>query len=170
MLRSMSVARIIALYLVGSFPTTAYPASESQPERSCTLDVEGLRYPPDAVSGRIMGTVESILVFTEGGELASIRSHGHPALVKAAEAALHSSRPSGGCSGQQTTMRFDFVLNQDLDPKTPVSVRRDSASLYEIIAPSGWIEVTITDPAWAFTRHGRFFHHLKGMLSHLKLW
>ena len=74
------------------------------------------------------------------------------------------------CWGRSVAMRFTFSINQDIAPGTPVSVKAISTSEYEIVAPAKVIVVSISDPAWAFTRKGRFLHRMKGWLSKLRFW
>ena len=117
-----------------------------------------------------MGIVSATVDFDNQGAIASIEAKGHPLLVSGVVTALRSGLPTATCSDQKAAMRFSFVIDQDLDPKTPISVKSVSAFDYQIVAPAEVIEVTISDPAWVFTRKGRFLHHVKIVLSKLKFW
>lgn len=136
----------------------------------CTMAVEGLRYPPAAVTARIMGVVSATVDFDNQGIIGSIEVKAHPLLGSDVVKTIRSTPPIEACAGQKIAMQFSFVLDQNLDAKTPVSVRSVSAFAYEIIAPAPMIEVTNTDPPWIFSRGGRFLHHLKLALLKLEFW
>jgi hypothetical protein len=72
--------------------------------------------------------------------------------------------------GRTILMRFSFVLDQDLEPGTPVAVKAISNDEFEIVAPAKRIEITTYDPKWIFTRKGRFLHRLRGWISKLRFW
>jgi hypothetical protein len=165
-----SNVRIIAVLSVATLLTAAGPSSQDRSLARCIPAVNDLRYLALALSGRIMGTVAAAVAFNDDGAVASIHSEGYPDLVVGVETALRSAPVSATCSGEKVAMRFSFVLDQDLDPKTPISIKAVSAFDYEILAPSGWSEVTISDPAWLFTRKGRFLHRVKMVTSRLKFW
>jgi hypothetical protein len=136
----------------------------------CTVAVEGFRYPPAAVSARIMGVVSATVDFDNHGAIGSIAVKGHPLLASDVVKTLRSASPIERCAGQKIAMRFSFVLDNNLEPKTPVSVRSVSAFDYQIVAPAPVIGVSISDPAWIFSRRGRFFHHAKMALLKLEFW
>lgn len=140
------------------------------PSSRCTLSLSELRYPAAALSNRIMGTAWATVDFDDEGTIASIQTKAHPLLASEVVRALRSTAPTETCGGQRVAMQFKFILDQDLDPKTPPSVRTVATFSYEIIAPAEVVVVTISDPAWVFSRKGRFFHRVKRVLSNLKFW
>ena len=160
------------LFVVVVSATLARPLSASQEasQAECSPLVGELRYPSAALSGRMAGTVWMTVNFDKQGAVTSLQAKGHPIFVSEAENALRSAPLSEACAGQKVEMRFRFVIDQDVDPKTPTSARATAPVDYEIVTPSERIEVTISDPAWLFTRKGRFFHRVRRAFSKLKLW
>ena len=145
-------------------------SSQEVSSAQCTPSVNELHYPAAALSGRIEGTVWVTVDFDNQGAITSIESKGYPLLVSEVLTALRSARPTTTCSGQKAAMRFSFVMDQHIDPNTPISAKPVTALDYEIVAPAEMTEVSNSDPPWIFTRKGRFFHHLKMALSKLKFW
>lgn len=148
-------------------------AGQLSPEVSsarCTPAVNELHYPAAALSARIIGVVSATVDFDNRGAIASIQAKGHPLLASGVVTALRSAVPTSTCSGQKAAMQFSFVIDDGIDPKTPISVTSVSAFDYRIVAPAEVIEMSISDPAWIFSRKGRFFHHVKIALSKLKFW
>jgi hypothetical protein len=129
-----------------------------------------LSYPTAALTARVMGVVSATVDFDNQGAIGSIEVKGHPLLASDVVKALHSVSPFEKCAGQKLAMRFSFVVDPNLKPMTPVSVRNVSVFDYQIVAPAPVIEATISDPAWIFSRRGRFLHHLKMALLQLKFW
>ena len=168
-MKNCCYALFIVLALAALTPLKAGGLSQEASSR-CAPAVDQLRYPTAALSARIMGTVWATAEFDDTGAIASIETKGHSLLVSEVEKALRSAAPSSACSRQQAAMQFSFVIDQNLDPKTPVSVKPVSALNYQIVASAELVEVTIADPAWIFTRKGRFLHHVKLTLSKLKFW
>lgn len=136
----------------------------------CVPSAPGLSYPQAALSARIMGTVWTTAAFSNEGSVASIESKGHPLLVLEVASALRSAAPTSMCAGQKVRMEFDFIISPDLKPTTPTSVHALSAFKYEVVAPAEIIETTIADPAWIFSRKGRFLHRVKTALAKLTFW
>jgi len=164
-------SKIILLSVAALMPlTAAEPPHQDASPPQCTPIVKDLRYPAIALSGRIMGKVAASVKFDSNGSVASIESEGYPILAAGVEMALRSAPASAMCSGEKVAMNFSFVIDQDLDPKTPISIESVSVFDYVILAPTQWIEVTISDPAWTFTRRGRALHRIKPVLSKLKFW
>lgn len=161
-------AATILLLCVGSASATEQLSQEVSAQ--CTVPVNDLPYPPAAVAARIRGVVSATVVFDNQGAIASIDVNGYPLLASAVWTTLHSTPPITACAGQKIAMHFSFVLDDNLKPNTPASVTAASTADYRIVAPTPIIESTLSDPAWVFTRHGRFSHHLMLTLSKLKFW
>jgi hypothetical protein len=162
---------IILTATVALTPSTrAEQLARVPPSSRCSLALSGLRYPPAALAGRIMGEVSATVEFDPQGAITSIQTQAHPLLASEVARALRATVPAEPCASQRIEMHFKFILDQDLDPKTPPSVRTVATFSYEIIAPAEVVVVTISDPAWVFSRKGRFFHRVKRVLSNLKCW
>ena len=146
---------------------TASAQLPQEASAQCTLPLGALRYPPAALTARIMGIVSATVDFDNQGAIGSIEVKGHPLLASEVVKALRSTSPIEKCASHKIAMRFSFVLDENLNPETPVSMRTVSAFNYQIVAPVPLTEVTISDPAWIFSRKGRFLHHLKMALLKL---
>jgi hypothetical protein len=140
-------------------------ASEARPA-DCVPALDDLYYPPAVVQARIQGFVSTTFRLGADGRATDVASKGHPFLAWAVEETLQSAPPVPECAGQVITVGVRFVLD-DLRVETP-EVRKLSSMQYEVLTPSPTVDVSNLDPAWVFTRRGRFLHHLKAWLSRLK--
>jgi len=148
----------------------APPPPHEAPSATCFPIITSLRYPAPALATNIMGTVTSAVAVDSNGGVAQLEPTGHPLLAAGVQEALLTARFSSGCWGQTVALRFNSRLDQKLDPATPVSVKAASAHAYEIVAPAGVIVVSNFDPAWVFTRKGRFLHRVRAWMSKVRFW
>jgi hypothetical protein len=118
----------------------------------------------------MMGSVTATLDIDERGEISTLEAKGNPLLAAGAVAALRSAHFSDGCLIRTVVIRFSYRLEQDLDPHTPVAATAVSSDEYEIVAPAKVIEITISDPAWVFSRKGRFLHRVGRWFSKPRFW
>jgi len=137
---------------------------------TCLFALTDPRYPAFALDARIMGPTTATFDVDTSGNVVRLESKGHPLLAAGAEEMVRSARFNSVCWGRRVEIRFLFRISGDIAPETPVSARAISATEYEIVAPAKVIEVTTSDPAWLFTRKGRFLHRVEHWLSKLRFW
>ncbi len=145
-------------------------AAQEVPTDHCVPDLTGLKYPTAALEQRIQGFVSIGFTVDSDGKVADIESTAYPLLKAGVEEALLSARLLPECSGQHISMQVNFRLDQDIQPQSPISVKRFSDTAYEVVSPVQWITTTIYDPAYTFTRRGRFLHRVKRWFKKLRFW
>jgi hypothetical protein len=144
--------------------------SKGQSE-SCIPDLTAaLGYPAAVLESRIQGTVESTVLVDSAATAVEIQSRGYPALKDNVEAAIRAAQFEKRCANEHLSVRVNFVIDQNIEPNSKTLVKRPSNSTYDVIAPAQVVVVTISDPAWIFTRRGRFLHHMHRFVSKLRFW
>lgn len=74
------------------------------------------------------------------------------------------------CPGEHYSVKVQFIIGPNTEPDSEILVKRTSDLTYEVTAPAEVVYVSNSDPAWIFTRRGRFFHHMHGLLAKLRFW
>jgi hypothetical protein len=134
---------------------------------SCVPNLDHLTYPAAALAARIQGTVNMSFTLDSDGKVADMDGIAHPLLRVGVEEALKSGTMTQACVGQRVSIRVNFLLSSADAPNSAASVERVSEMVWQVVVPAPTIEVTIYDPAWAFTRKGRFLHRVRGWFSNL---
>jgi TonB family protein len=133
----------------------------------CVPNLDYLTYPAAALSTRIQGTVNLSFTVSADGKVADMDSIAYPSLRVGVEEVLRSATMTQACVGQRVSIRVNFLLSSADAPNSAASVERVSEMVWQVVVPAPTIEVTIYDPAWAFTRKGRFLHRVRGWFSNL---
>jgi Gram-negative bacterial TonB protein C-terminal len=151
----------IRVYVPLVLLVTVAVAQEAPPTVHCVPDLGGLNYPTAAFQANIQGTVNISFMADSNGKASQVESTAHPLLRAVVIRTLEAVTLLPECSGQRISMQINFHLDQDLPPNSPIVVRRVSETAYEVVSPGKWITTTIYDPAYTFTRRGRFLHRVK---------
>lgn len=155
---------LLFVFVVGGMPSFGQ-------NTSCLPDVTAaLAYPTAVLESRIQGTVESTVHLDSAGNILDLRSTGNPALKDNVEAAIRSAQFGKQCANEHFSVSVNFSFDQNTDPNSKILVRRRSDSVYDVIAPAQVVVVTISDPAWIFTRRGRILHRIHSVVLKLKFW
>lgn len=159
----------VAVLSVLVWLTTAMGIGQGQVDQSiCVPTLPELKYPQSALEKRIMGVVTTELNIDEHGVVTQVESKGYPLLVAGAETAVRSGIFGGDCEGKRFAMQFNFRLDGDLDPSTPVVVRSQAPLVYEIVSPMDRIIVTTTCPPMYGTK--TLERKFIGWLVKLRFW
>ncbi|QOY91142.1 energy transducer TonB [Paludibaculum fermentans] len=138
---------------------------------TCIPDLTAaLSYPALVLKSRIQGTVETTVLIDSASMLVEIQSHGYPLLTHQVESAIRAAPFAKTCGGEHFSIRVQFVIDSDVEPDSKILIKRTSDSTYDVIAPAEVVNVTTSDPAWIFTRRGRFLHHMRGLVAKLRFW
>ena len=154
--RRCFVVGLLALTAAASAQNVEPTIPQGTASASCLSAPLIISYPALALAASIMGPVTATFDIELAGGVTRLEFKGHFLLATGVVEALRSARFDSGCWGRSLSMRFSFRLDQDLASKTPVTVKATSVYEYEIVSPMKLIELSISDPAWEFTRKGRF--------------
>jgi hypothetical protein len=144
--------------------------SKGQSESCIPNIAAALSYPAVVLESRIQGTVQSAVFVDSATTAIKIQSRGYPALTDSVEAAIRAAPFEGKCAKEHFSIRVDFIIDQNIEPDSNILIKRTSDSTYEVVAPAKVVVVTISDPAWVFTRRGRLLHRIHGFVSRLRFW
>ncbi|MCC6586781.1 MAG: energy transducer TonB [Bryobacterales bacterium] len=120
---------------------------------SCVPDLPRLRYPAEAMESKVSGTVLVNFNVDARGAPEDLQAVGHPLLTLDVKGAFRSIRLSRRCSGMAVSTSIIFRIDDSLPPSSPVTARRITGGVYELVSPAENV-VVISDPPVTYDRPG----------------
>jgi hypothetical protein len=124
---------------------------ERTPAEGCVPELTRVRYPIAALEKRLSGFVVATFATDARGNIRDLQLSGDQVLSEYVGAILRGINLGARCGSQNISLRFRFRIDENLSSATPLTVKRPSATEYEVISPAREV-VIISDPPVIGTR------------------